>query len=177
MKTKLELTVRRMVPEDASVMASAFAAMGWTSKTIELFARYFQEQAEGLRHVLVAPAAGEFAGYVTIAWYPEYEPLARAGVPELEDLNVLPGFRRQGIATRLVATAEEVVSPRSRQVGIAVGLHPGYNAAQRMYVLRGYEPDGNGVTVGGAFVREGQTVTMDDRVLLHLLKDLPDGAG
>jgi GNAT superfamily N-acetyltransferase len=175
MKTQSELTVRRMVPEDARVMASAFSAIAWTSKTIELFARYSREQAEGRRHVLVALVAGEFAGYVTINWDPTYEPLARAGIPELEDLNVLPGFRRQGIATRLVATAEVVVSRRSRQVGIAVGLHPGYNAAQRMYVLRGYVPDGNGVTVGDEFVREGQTVTMDDQVLLHLLKDLPGG--
>jgi hypothetical protein len=88
-------------------------------------------------------------------------------------LNVLSTFRRRGIATRLVDAAEGLVGRRSRQVGIGVGLHPGYNAAQRMYVLRGYVPDGNGVTVGYEFVREGQIVTMDDGVVLHVIKRLP----
>jgi len=167
-----DVTIRGMVPEDASVMAAAFSAIGWASKTVELFTRYSQEHTADARHVLVAFAADEFAGYVTINWKSEYQPLAGASIGELQDLNVLPSLRRHGIATRLLEAAEAAVSRRSRKVGIAVGLHPGYNAAQRMYVLCGYVPDGNGVTVGNEFVQEGQTVTMDDDVVLHLVKDL-----
>ncbi len=109
---------------------------------------------------------------MTVQWEPSYPPLAVAGTPELQDLNVLPSFRRRRIGTRLADHAEELVRARSGEVGIGVGLHPGYNAAQRMYVRRGYVPDGNGVTVRGEFIREGQSVTMDDDAVLHLVKHL-----
>jgi GNAT superfamily N-acetyltransferase len=127
-----------MAPGDPAVMANAFRATGWPSKSVALFDRYLREQEEGARAVLVAFVAGEFAGYVTVQWEPSYPPLAAAGTPELQDLNVLPSFRRRRIGTRLVDHAEDLVKARSEEVGIGVGLHPGYNAAQRMYVRRGY---------------------------------------
>ncbi len=65
-------------------------------------------------------------------------------IPEIQDLNVLPPFRRKGIATMLLDRAEAEVACRSDVVGIGVGLHPGYNDAQRLYVKRGYIPDGLG---------------------------------
>jgi GNAT superfamily N-acetyltransferase len=167
-----DLTIRRIASGDSVVMAKAFSTLG-PSKSIDQFERYLREQNEGRREVLLALVAGESAGYVTVNWHPSYAPLAAAGIPELQDLNVLPSFRRRGIATHLVDHAEEIVSARCGQVGIAVGLHPGYNAAQRMYVSRGYVPDGHGVTVRDEFVREGQTVVMDDDLVLHLLKRLP----
>lgn len=37
----------------------------------------------------------------------------------------------------------------SDTVCLGVGLHSGYGAAQRMYVLRGYVPDGSGVWYEG----------------------------
>jgi GNAT superfamily N-acetyltransferase len=158
------------------VMSEAFGSVGW-SKSVEQFEGYLSEQNEGRREVLLAFLAGAFAGYITVNWLPKYPPLAAAGIPELQDLNVLPAFRRLGIATGLVDRAEELVMARSEQVGIGVGLHPGYNAAQRMYALRGYVPDGNGVTVRDVFVCEGQTVVMDDEVVLHLVKRLRPEAG
>lgn len=114
----------------------------------------------------------EFAGYITVKWKPSYEPLAAVGVSELQDLNVLPNFRRRGIGTGLVRAAEDLVKTHSDRIGIAVGLHPGYNAAQRLYVQLGYVPDGNGITVGEVAVREGQEITLNDDVVLHLEKSL-----
>lgn len=170
---RIDASIRRMAAGDPAVMSAAFASIGWSrSKPAEKFERYLREQDEGRREVLVAFAAGEFAGYVTVNWQPEYAPFISARIPEVQDLNVLPVFRRGGIATRLVDAAEEIVAARSAQVGIGVGLHPGYNAAQRMYVLRGYVPDGNGVTFRGAFVSEGQPVVMDDDLVLYLVKRL-----
>jgi hypothetical protein len=67
---------------------------------------------------------------------------------------------------------EDLARARADFVGIGVGLHPGYNAAQRLYVLRGHVPDGHGVTVGDEPVREGQTVVLNDEVDLHLVKRL-----
>jgi GNAT superfamily N-acetyltransferase len=166
-----DLTVRRLAAGDCAVISAAFAGIGW-GKPVEQFERYVRQQNDGRRDVFVAFMAGTFAGYVTVNWDPWYEPLAAAEIPEIQDLNVLPAFRRRGIATRLVDEAEELVRGRSEQVGIAVGLHSGYNAAQRMYVLRGYVPDGNGVTVRGQPVLDRQTVVMDDDVVLHFVKRL-----
>lgn len=166
-----ELTIRRLGSGDSSVISAAFDGIGW-GKPVEQYERYLREQNEGRRDVLVAFVSGTFAGYVTVNWQPRYAPLAAASIPELQDLNVLPPFRRRGIATRLIDEAEALVHSRSEQVGIAVGLHPGYNAAQRLYVLRGYVPDGNGVTVRDEPIFDRQTVVMDDDVVLHFVKSL-----
>ena len=56
------------------------------------------------------------------------------------------------------STAQEAreVARRSGVVGIGVGLHPGYNAAQRLYVKRGYIPDARGITYRNRFVEAGR---------------------
>jgi GNAT superfamily N-acetyltransferase len=118
----------------------------------------------------VAAVDGQFAGYVTVNWTPTYSGFAEQKIPEIQDLNVLPEFRRQGIGTQLLDRAEEEVALRSSIVGIGVGLHPGYNAAQRLYVKRGYIPDGRGVTYRNCPVEEGMQVVFDDDLVLHLTK-------
>ena len=69
-------------------------------------------------------------------------------------------------------TAEQVISERTAVVGIGVGLHPGYAAAQRMYVIRGYVPDAMPLTYRNQLVCEGQEVKLDDEPILHLTKEL-----
>lgn len=54
--------------------------------------------------------------------------------------------------------------------GIGMGLDPGYNDAHRLYVKRGYIPDGRGVTYRDRYLREGEQVVLDDDLLLHLVK-------
>ena len=85
---------------------------------------------------------------------------------------MLPQFRWRGIATALVDECERLIRERSAIAGIGVGLHPGYNAAQRMYVLRGYVPDDRGVTYKNRYVVEGETLPFDDDLVLYLTKDL-----
>lgn len=137
-----------------------------------MYERYLEEQEAGQRVVLVAMYEKQFAGYVTIVWQPEYVYVEGKITPEIQDLNVLPQYQRCGIGSHLMNQAEVLISARSDQVGIGVGLHPGYNAAQRLYVLRGYVPDARGMTWRGAYVREGQHVIADDDLVLHLIKDL-----
>jgi GNAT superfamily N-acetyltransferase len=164
---RLALRIRRMEEDDLAPLARTCAQIG---KQRELFEHYLREQEAGGLDALVAAAEGEPAGYVTLNWHPSYPPLAAEGVPEVQDLNVLPRFRRQGVASRLLAEVEALAQARSEWVGIGVGLHPGYNAAQPLYILRGYVPDGRGVTVRDVFAREGQTVVLNDELVLHLLK-------
>jgi ribosomal protein S18 acetylase RimI-like enzyme len=88
---------------------------------------------------------------------------------------VLPGFQRRGIGTRLLEEAEQLVRQGHNVVGIGVGLHPGYSAAHRLYVKRGYVRDGRGLTYCDRYVEEGAQVLLDDDLVLHLVKHL--GAG
>ncbi|MEW6755746.1 MAG: GNAT family N-acetyltransferase [Candidatus Latescibacterota bacterium] len=169
--------IRPIAEDDAPVISAAFAAIGW-DKPVGQFLQYAAQQREGVRECWIALLGGVFAGYVTLNWHPDYSGLAGSGIPEIEDLNVLPHYRRRHIATRLLDRAEEAARSRSRVVGIGVGLHPGYNAAQRLYVLRGYIPDARGATYRGRFVQQGEQVRFDDDLVLHFTRELrPDVAG
>jgi GNAT superfamily N-acetyltransferase len=63
----------------------------------------------------------------------------------VNDLNVLPDFRNQGIGNALLDAIESTARDRSEVVGLGVGLYRDYGAAQKIYVRRGYLPDGQGV--------------------------------
>jgi len=107
-----------------------------------------------------------------VNWRPSYPGFSEQNIPEIQDLNVLRQFRRQGVASRLLDRAESEVARLSGVVGIGVGLHPGYSGAQRLYVRRGYIPDGRGVTYRDRYMDEGAQVVLDDQLVLHLTKKL-----
>ena len=160
-----------MKRHDAAPSAAAFDSAGW-NKPRALFERYLDEQQSGQRLAFVAEADGRPAGYVTLVWRSAYAHFDELGIPEIVDLNVAPTFQRRGIGTMLLDRAEEKASEAAAEVGIAVGLHPGYNAAQRLYALRGYVPDGRGVTYKNRYLSEGDHVRLDDNLTLHLIKSL-----
>lgn len=137
--------VRTLEAGDVDPIVDAFAAIGW-NKPRSQYERYLAEQAEGRRVVLVALDGGRVCGYGTLVWESKYPPFREGGIPEIKDLNVLPDFRRRGIATLILDTAERLAGERSAVVGIGVGLYADYGAAQRLYVKRGYVPDGHGVS-------------------------------
>ena len=163
--------IRLLNESDPVIISAAFLKIGW-GKPVSQYQRYLAEQGAGARLCLVAMVDAGFAGYVTVNWQPVYAPLAAQKIPEIQDLNVIPCFRRQGIATCLMDRAEKEAVARSKFVGIAVGLHPGYNAAQRLYIKRGYIPDGHGVTYRDRYVEEGAQVVLDDDFVLHLTKEI-----
>ena len=154
---------------DPQAIAEAFRRIGWI-KPAALFERYLAEQASGTRSCWVAHLGDDFAGYTTVNWEPTYPFFAENRIPEIQDLNVLPLFRRLGIGTALLFRAETEIATRSDVAGLSVGLHPGYNEAQRLYVKRGYVPDGRGVTYKDRYLREGEQVRLDDDFLLHLTR-------
>jgi GNAT superfamily N-acetyltransferase len=163
--------IRALNDGDPETISAAFKGIG-AGKPVAQYRRYLAEQLAGTRACLVATVDRQFAGYVTVNWEPTYTAFVEQQIPEIQDLNVLPGFRRRGLATRLLDRAEEEISLRSSDAGIGVGLHPGYNQAQRLYVNRGYIPDGRGVTYRNRYVEEGMRVLLDDDLVLHLIKRL-----
>lgn len=64
------------------------------------------------------------------------------------DFGVLEKYRRNGVGSKLMDIAEEIASGYARMVYLGVGMHSGYGSAQRMYIKRGYIPDGTGVWYG-----------------------------
>lgn len=163
--------IRALAAPDAPVLTAAFAAIGW-DKPGSLFDRYLRESDDGLRRTWVGDVGGRAVAYVTLVWMSPDPVLAAADAPEIVDLNVLPDFRRRGIGRALLATAEQEAAARAAVVGLRVGLHPGYGAAQRLYVSVGYVPDGTGALIGTRPAAEGERVDLDDDVTLRLLKRL-----
>lgn len=166
-----ELHIRSLQESDPEIITEAFRAIGW-NKPAALFRQYLAEQASGIRTCWVANLQSAFAGYVSVNWTPSYPFFAERKIPEIQDLNVLPSFRGKGIGTALLDIAEAEIVRLSDLAGMSVGLHPGYNAAQKLYGLRRYIPDGCGITYKDCYLREGDQVILDDYLQLHLTKRL-----
>jgi GNAT superfamily N-acetyltransferase len=168
---KPAITLRNIESADPALIAAQFAKCGW-HKPESQYQRYFEEQTNGSRVVIIAHLNESFAGYGTIVWSSNYPSFRNAGIPEIVDSNVLPPFRRHGVATAIMDEAELQIAERSSVVGIGVGLYADYGPAQRMYVRRGYVPDANGSTWLNRPILGGQTVIADDDLILWLTKQL-----
>jgi len=164
-----KLVIRELAVADCEVISQAFAAQGWV-KPVEQYQRYLQECLAGTRVVLVAEAAGQFAGYVCILWETDYPAFSAQPIPEIADFNVLKRNQRQGIGSRLLDEAEARIAKRSPAAGLGVGLTTDYGAAQIMYVKRGYVPDGRGVVQRGNYLVNGDAITVDDDLTLYFTK-------
>ena len=140
---KTTCSIRKMKESDIKDLSRGFISQGWPGRE-EILARYFLEQECGEREVLVAEVEGALAGYITILPCAKQGPFAEI-YPELSDFNVFESFQNQGIGNLLLEEAEKRVKLISDKVTLGVGLHSGYGPAQRLYIKRGYIPDGKGV--------------------------------
>lgn len=171
MTSQSEIHIRNAALADARWMASGFEQMGW-SKPAGYFEAKLQEQETDTLVVLVAAVGDQYAGHTLVRWGSDYEPFAAAGIPEIQDLNVLPIYRNRGVGTRLMDTAESTIVMRSPVAGIGVGLYADYGAAQRLYTRRGYIPDGRGISYDNKPIVKGETHPVDDSMVLHFTKRL-----
>lgn len=172
MNNKIVLSLcktRALTEADIPLMVEAFEQIGW-NKPSQLFQKYFEEQKNNERCVWVVFNENVFLGYVTLKWHSAYQSFAAQKIPEINDLNVMPKFRRQGIASLLLDLAEAEAQKRCEHIGLGVGLYEDYGAAQKLYVKRGYVPDGRGITYKDEPVRPGSTVCVDDDLILWLVK-------
>ena len=140
---KTTCSIRKMQESDIKDLSRGFISQGWPSRE-EILTRYFKEQESGEREVLVAEVEGAVAGYIAILPDAKQGPFAGMA-PELSDFNVFEPFQNQGIGNLLLEEAEKRVKIFSDKVTLGVGLHSGYGPAQRLYIKRGYIPDGSGV--------------------------------
>ena len=162
--------IRSMMKSDIEEIAQAFIHQGWPGRE-DILISYLQDQENGERDVLVAESDGFVAGYITILPAAKHGPFV--GVyPELTDFNVFELFRNRGIGNQLLEEAEKKVWPLSEIVTLGVGLHSGYGPAQRLYVKRGYIPDGSGIWFRDQPLAPYSSCENNDDLVLYFSKRL-----
>lgn len=166
-----KIVIRAMQTQDIPEIVLAFDNISW-HKSATLFESYLRDQANGERFVWVVHIDEQFAGYVTLKLHSNYLAFQEQNIPEINDLNVLPEFRNKGIGGQLLKTAENKAREMHHEVGIGVGLSSDYGAAQRLYVKRGYIPDGKGATYQEKPVIPWQNYCVDDDFNLWFTKKL-----
>jgi len=166
-----KLVMRSMTAQDIESLHAAFAMQEW-ERDKSLFERYYREQQEGSRHVVIAECNQQLAGYATIMKEPENGPFRGSGYPEIADFNVFINYQRKGIGNQIMEQCEEIVSRFSDVVTLGVGMHPGYGPAQRLYVKRGYIPDGSGLWYKEKLLPVNAPCINDDSLVLYLSKQL-----
>jgi|GEM_PF-628303 len=112
-------------------------------------------------------------GFGILNFEPKYTLYKKLEIPEIQDLNVIPDARQQGIATALVEAFEDLTRDQGlASIGISVGLTKDYGPAQRLYCKLGYMPDGNGIAYDRECVTYQQSYPADDDLCLMMIKDL-----
>jgi len=166
----MDITIKLLEAQDIPLLTSARSFLNWNTPE-SYFQDLLSEQDKDRRIVLVAYSDDDIAGYVTIRWQSDYPPFAEKAIPEINDLRVLPEFRCRGVATALMDEVEKRIFKVSSMAGIGVGLYADYGPAQRMYILRGYVPDGLGLQYKNQTVKPGRDVFVDDDLLLYFIKE------
>ena len=164
-----KIMIRDMREADAEIITKGEVEQGW-DQTIDKYKMRLKDQEEGRSISIVAEYEKQVAGYINV--YPDsiWGAFAGKGWPEIIDFGVLEKYRRNGIGTQLMDVAEEISSQYADVVYLGVGLHSGYGSAQRMYVKRGYIPDGSGVWYGESVCPPYEACCNDDDLVLYLLK-------
>lgn len=167
----IAILIRDMEAADVEPITNAEIAQGWHSTTDKLFMR-LNDKKEKNAVCLAAEYMGSIAGYVFV--YPDsrWGAFANKGYPEIVDFSVLEKCRRKGVGGKLMDVAEEIAKTYSGTVYLGVGLHSGYGSAQRMYVKRGYIPDGSGAWYGDKICEPYEACRNDDDLILYFSKKL-----
>ena len=164
--------IRDMEAADAQVFFDEYTAQGWHSE-VEYYHMRMREAAEGKCVALTAEYQGQPAGSLYLYLTANEGPFKGKNLPEIVDFSVLKKYQRKGIGNRLMDAAEQIAAQHADTVCLGVGLCGEYGSAQRMYVKRGYIPDGSGVWYQDKHCVQYETVcTVDDDLVLFLSKDL-----
>ncbi len=167
-----DLLIRSMEEADARIFTDEYTAQGW-HPDIATYHMRLKDQEEGRCFALTAEYRGHPAGSVYVYLAPHDGPFKEKGWPEIHDFSVLEKYQRKGIGNRLMDAAEKIAGQYADTVCLGVGLCREFGSAQRMYVKRGYIPDGSGVWYQGRQCVQYETVcTIDDDLILFLSKKL-----
>lgn len=162
------IKIRKMEKSDVEKIAAMFLKQGWGSRQ-DVLLNYLTEQQLQQRWVFIAAIDEEIAGYVTLIPAATHGPY-QGKYPEIVDFNVFEAFQRQGIGNGLLDAAESAGKMISDVITLGVGLHQGYGPAQRIYIKRGYIPDGTGVWFHNENIEMNAPCINNDDLVLYLAK-------
>lgn len=165
------ITIRNIQKSDAQILTDEEIAQGWNA-SVEKYEMRLKHQSEGKAISLVAEYQGNVAGYINVYPNAEWGAFGGLGLAEIVDFGVLEKYRKNGIGTKLMDIAEQVAAKYSDTVYLGVGLHSGYGSAQRMYVKRGYIPDGSGVWYQNKVCEENAACFNDNDLVLYMSKKI-----
>ena len=165
------LIIRELCEADIQPLVDGEIAQGWHASPAKLMERLAHVEA-GRTIAIVAVWDGAPVGYVSLYDGPIHGPFVGCGYPEIVDFNVLEIYRRRGIGSALMQVCEDLAAERSDTVVLGVGLHEGYGAAQRLYVLRGFVPDGSGVWSDNTVAEPYTMVENGDGLVLYMSKKI-----
>ena len=128
--------------------------------------RLDQQAQEGSTY-LIAWEGDRPVGHAHIAWSGTH-----VGLPEIQDVFVLPELRRRGIASQLTHAAEDEARRRGwDRISLSVSRSDNPVAAQ-LYAKLGYvDAGGDPVRVSGQIMLRGRPFEVDD-TLIYLVKEL-----
>ncbi len=167
----MNVIYRPMIERDIDDIDAGFIAQGWGSRK-SILERYLTEQAAGTRFLVFAECDGKAVGFSTLVKYDQYGPFVGKDMPVVVDFNVLETHQGQGIGSGILDRIEAKAAESADTVYLGVGMHPGYGPAQRMYVKRGYIPDGSGIWYQDKPLAMGASCVNDDDLVLYLSKRL-----
>ncbi|MDH8679935.1 GNAT family N-acetyltransferase [Fusibacter bizertensis] len=167
-----KITIRAMKDEDAQSIYNTLLEQNW-HPNIEVYKKYYKDQELKVKYVFVAEYEGNIAGYTTLLSKATKGPFVQSEFPEIVDLCVFEKYQNKGIANKILDIVENIASDISNNVTLSVGLHSGYGAAQRIYVKRGYIPDGSGVWYNDRQLEQySEKCSNDDSLVLYFSKQL-----
>ena len=166
-----KILIRRMQNTDPEILAEKEIEQGWNSSP-KKFKMRLKDMIEEKCISFVAEYEGNIAGYINLYIDCECGAFGGMGYPEIVDFCVLEKYRQNGVGSKLMDIAEETALNYSDTVYLGVGLHSGYGSAQKMYVKRGYIPDGSGVWYGDKLCEPYAECVNDDDLNLYFAKKL-----
>ncbi|RAP74301.1 GNAT family N-acetyltransferase [Paenibacillus montanisoli] len=163
-----------MISDDVDLVFHALEEH-YMGKPLDYINKCWEENKSGARITLIALYDQKFAGWLHLLSTSYYPYFVDEGIPEINNFEVVPTLRRKGIGNALMDAIEQISFDKYGIVGIGVGLYYDYGNAQRLYVKRGYIPDGRGVFYEGKYAEPGRFVQIGHELALYLTKEKPAG--
>lgn len=168
----LSIQIRNMEENDIDLILQGLLGHD-VKKPREYVERCWRENIMGERKTFLAICDGAFVGWGHLVYRSGYSFFVENGIPEIQNFDVIPPYRKRGVGSQLIDVIEKFAFATYDVIGIGFGLYADYGTAQRMYVKRGYIPDGRGLMYDNLPVEPGSQVCVDDDLALFLTKKKP----
>lgn len=168
----LNITIKPSKKEELDLLEKEFSPNSYSNYHFKRYGE--QEKDEGI--YLIAWHNATPIGHLLLRWNAYTKDLSNGfpnGVPYLVAIGTKEAFRRKGIATKLIQTAEKLVKEKGfKNIGLAVGSKDNPNA-KRLYEKLGYKDWGKGeITQCWEYIDKQGNKGVESEVCIYMLKNL-----